>query len=88
MVCLGKKPKISELQLFFLNSLEDLVRKTKITGTPAETVDILSVVHRSYLLEVAFVALFCITKPQKTLEVDLTHVQKNLKALLNYFLTI
>ena len=39
--------EVFELQLFFLNSLKDLVRKSKITGTPAETVDILSVVYRS-----------------------------------------
>ena len=39
--------EVFELQLFFLNSLKDLVRKSKNTGTPAETVDILSVVYRS-----------------------------------------
>ena len=42
-----KNPKVFELQLFFLNSLKDLVKKSKITGTPAETVDISSVVHHS-----------------------------------------
>ena len=41
-----KNPKVFELQLFFSNSLKDLVRKSNITGTPAETVDISSVVHR------------------------------------------
>ena len=41
-----KNPKVFELQLFFSNSLKDLVRKCNITGTPAETVDISSVVHR------------------------------------------
>ena len=125
--------EVFELQLFFLNSLKDLVRKSKITGTPAETVDILSVVYRSQgdrfvslivkeervqlwadyqrwfvcihhnkealwaihhlnvpqwyamlkhaitiscYLKVTLLALFCFTKPRKTLEVDLTHVQK------------
>ena len=34
-----KNPKVFELQLFFSNSLKDLVRKSKITRTPAETVD-------------------------------------------------
>ena len=43
----GKNLKVSELQLFFSNSSKDLVKKSKITGTPAETVDISSVVHRS-----------------------------------------
>ena len=42
-----KNPKVFELQLFFSNSLKDLVKKSKITGTPAETVDISSVVHHS-----------------------------------------
>ena len=42
-----KNPKVFELQLFFLNSLKDLVKKSKITGTPAETVDISSVAHHS-----------------------------------------
>ena len=42
-----KNPKVFQLQLFFSNSLKDLVRKSKITGTPAETVDISSVVHHS-----------------------------------------
>ena len=42
-----KNPKVYELQFFFSNSLKDLVRKSKITGTQAETVDISSVVHRS-----------------------------------------
>ncbi|RMX39312.1 hypothetical protein pdam_00017862, partial [Pocillopora damicornis] len=36
--------EVFELPLF---SLKDLVRKGKITGTPTETVDISSVVHRS-----------------------------------------
>ena len=40
-------PKVFELPLFSSTSLNDLVRKSKITGTPAETVDINSVVHRS-----------------------------------------
>ena len=43
----AKNPKVSELQLFLSNSLKDLMRKSKITGIPAETVDISSVVHRS-----------------------------------------
>ena len=42
-----KNPKVFELQFFFSNFLKDLVRKSKITRTPAETVDISSVVHRS-----------------------------------------
>ena len=42
-----KNPKVSELQLFFSNSLKDLVRKSKITGIPADTVDISAVVHCS-----------------------------------------
>ena len=42
-----KNPKVSELQLFFSNSLKDLVRKSKISGIPAETVDISSVVYFS-----------------------------------------
>ena len=42
-----KNPKVFELQLFFSNSLKDLVKKSKITGTPAETVDISPVVHHS-----------------------------------------
>ena len=40
-------PKVFELPLFTSTSLNDLVRRSKITGTPAETVDINSVVHRS-----------------------------------------
>ena len=51
-----KNPKVFELQLFFSNSLKDLVKKSKITGTPAETVDISSVVHHS--LRDQFVLLF------------------------------
>ena len=51
-----KNPKVSELQLFFSNSSKDLVKKSKITGTPAETVDISSVVHHS--LRDRFVLLF------------------------------
>ena len=50
-----KNPKVFELQLFFSNSLKDLVRKCNITGTPAETVDISSVVHR--FLRYHFVSL-------------------------------
>ena len=42
-----KNPKVFKLQFFFSNSLKDPVRKSKITGTPAETVNISSVVHRS-----------------------------------------
>ena len=41
-----KNPKVSELQHFFSNSSEDLFRKSKITGTPAETVNISLVVYR------------------------------------------
>ena len=44
-----KNPKVSELQLFFSNSSKDLVRKSKITGIPAEIVDISSVVPASLL---------------------------------------
>ena len=44
-----KNPKVFELQLSFWNSLKDLVRKSKIMETPAETVDISSVVHRSLM---------------------------------------
>ena len=47
IICLRKNSKVSELQLFFSNSLKDLVRKSKITGIPAETVDISAVVHCS-----------------------------------------
>ena len=43
-----KNPKVFEPSNFSLNSLEDLVRKSKITGTPVETVDINSVVYRSF----------------------------------------
>ena len=42
-----KNSKVFELQLFFSNSLKDLVKKSKIAGTPAETVDISSAVHHS-----------------------------------------
>ena len=42
-----KNPKLFEQQLFFSNSLKDLVRKGKIMGIPVETVDISSDVHRS-----------------------------------------
>ena len=43
-----KNPKVSaKLQLIFSNSSKDLVRKSKITGIPTETVDISLVVHRS-----------------------------------------
>ena len=40
----------------------------------------------SSCLEVAVVALFCITEPRKKLEVDFTDVKKTEKALLSYFL--
>ena len=43
-----KNPKVFEPSNFSLNSLEDLVRKSKITGTPVETVNINSVVYRSF----------------------------------------
>ena len=43
-----KNPKVFKPSNFSLNSLEDLVRKSKITGTPVETVDINSVVYRSF----------------------------------------
>ena len=42
-----KNPKVSEQQLFFSNSSKDLVRKSKITGIPVETMEISSIVHRS-----------------------------------------
>ena len=42
-----KNPKVYEPLLFFSNSLEDIVRISKVTGTPPETADISSVVHRS-----------------------------------------
>ena len=42
-----KNPKVFELQFSFSHSLKDLFRKSKITRTPAETVDTSSVVHRS-----------------------------------------
>ena len=45
IVCLRKTQK--SLSRKFSPRKEDLVRKSKITGTPAETVDISSVVHRS-----------------------------------------
>ena len=51
-----KNPKVFELQLFFSNSLKDLVKKSKITESPAETVDISSVVHHS--LRDRFVLIF------------------------------
>ena len=38
----------------------------------------------SCYLKVTLLALFCITKPRKTLEVDLTHVQKTGTAQLSY----
>ena len=38
----------------------------------------------SCCLKVALLALFCITKPRKTLEVDLTHLQKTGTAQLSY----
>ena len=44
-----KNPKVFELQLFFWNPLKDLVMKSKIMETLAETVDISSVVHRSLM---------------------------------------
>ena len=37
--------KIFELPLFSWDSLEDLIRNSKITGARAETVDIFPVVH-------------------------------------------
>ena len=40
-------PKVFERPFFSLNSLEDLVSKIKIRRTPAETVDLYSVVHCS-----------------------------------------
>ena len=45
----AKNPKVFELQLFFskTQSARKKKRKSKITGTPAETVDISSVVRRS-----------------------------------------
>ena len=42
-----KNPRVFERLLFSENSLKKLVRKSKITGTPAENVDIYSVLHRS-----------------------------------------
>ena len=41
-----KNPKVCELPLFSSNSLEDLVRKSKITGTLTETENMYSVAHR------------------------------------------
>lgn len=38
ILCL-RKIQVFELQLLFSNFLEDLARKSKITGTSAETVD-------------------------------------------------
>ena len=55
-----KNPKVFEPSNFSLNSLEDLVRKSKITGTPVETVDINSVAYR------AFSDLFVPTDFQRT----------------------
>ena len=37
---LSRKTKVFELPLISSNSLKDLVRKSKITGTPAENMDI------------------------------------------------
>ena len=42
-----KNPRVFERLLFSSNSLKKLVRKSKITGTPAENVDMYSVLHRS-----------------------------------------
>ena len=42
----------------------------------------------SCCLKVALLTLFCITKPRKTLEEDLTHVQKTRTAQLSYSLAI
>ena len=42
----------------------------------------------SCCLELALLALFFITKPRKTLEVNLTHVQKTWTAQLSYSLAI
>ena len=47
IVYLRKKPKVCKLSLFFSNSLEDLIRKSKISRAPAETEDMYLVVHRS-----------------------------------------
>ena len=47
IVCLRKISTVFELQFFFSNHLKDLVRKSKIMGTLAETVDISPVVHHS-----------------------------------------
>ena len=41
----------------------------------------------SSCLEVTVVALFCVSKPRRKLEVDSTHVKAG-KALLSYFLAI
>ena len=45
IVCLRKIHRSSSRN--FYPRKEDLVRKSKVTGTPAETVDISSVMHRS-----------------------------------------
>ena len=42
----------------------------------------------SSCVEVAVVALFCLTEPRKKLEVDFSDGQKTEKALLSYFLAI
>ena len=45
---LEKKLKVFKLTLSSTNFLEDIVRKSNFTGTPAETMDIYSDVHRSF----------------------------------------
>ena len=45
---LEKKLKVFKLTLFSTNVLEDLVRKSNFTGTPAETMEICSDMHRSF----------------------------------------
>ena len=45
---LEKKLKVFKLKLFSTNVLEDLVRKSNFTGTPAETMEICSDMHRSF----------------------------------------
>ena len=47
-VCWKKKFKGFKLTLSSTNFLEDLVRKSNFTGTPAETMDIYSDMHRSF----------------------------------------
>ena len=47
IVCLRKKSKGLRAATFLPELLETSCQESKITGTPAETVDISSVVHRS-----------------------------------------